>query len=416
MSTILPLYEIGTKPLASQVNQAMVVPNNLITQIGINNGVPALETNNNAMINGYNSLAMSRLIAFDVSGSANQIILTTNSIYGGIPIQQYQDFLRVGFFVQTTNTGAVTIAIDGLANVDVFGKQGTSLQSGSLTAGSYVELVFDKINVRFKIVQGENLAIKQSQGLSYSVVSSKVNSSGYADFITKIDNNTVGFDVSVPVVCHYPDGTIEENTTMPNITSITTDATYYVIKSKANNPYITVTIPVESYLAPSSPVVDQLWLDISVAPYVPKKYNGTSWTEFQYVKLGEITRTAGVLGTPITYALNGRTFLNPAFPAGLVTTYTYSHNLGTQNFNYVLSAKCLIAQLGYSVGDIVNVGTCFTQNGSTHMNPFAIKLQNTMKIKTGSDGYGGFNFGTGSINTTFTAANWTFYIHCIRNF
>jgi len=65
-------------------------------------------------------------------------------------------------------------------------------------------------------------------------------------------------------------------------------------------------LPVESYVAPSTPATGQLWLDISTVPAIPKKYNGSAWIVTQFVKLGQFTRSAGVIGTPISYALSGK--------------------------------------------------------------------------------------------------------------
>lgn len=212
----------------------------------------------------------------------------------------------------------------------------TITQQGN-TFNSANQLVQLDANLRLPAVDGSNLTNVLAQGLSptvpYSVNSAKKDANGYASFITKIDNSTIGFDTNsgtTPIVLTYPDGSAESSATLPNIT-ITLDFTFFIIKEKNTAPYLTALIPVEQYTAPSSPTSGQLWLDISQVPYVPKKWNGTSWFVTQFVKLGEFTRTAGVIGTPISYALNGMYYYQGTTP--LNCPITINHNLGCKNYD-----------------------------------------------------------------------------------
>ncbi len=61
----------------------------------------------------------------------------------------------------------------------------------------------------------------------------------------------------------------------------------------------------ESITAPVSPANGDYWLNIGVKPLKSYKYNGSDWIETQFVKLGEVTKTSGTLGTPVSYAFNG---------------------------------------------------------------------------------------------------------------
>lgn len=142
---------------------------------------------------------------------------------------------------------------------------------------------------------------------AYSVMSAKTNASGYADFVKTVSNTEISFDTdsgSTPITICYPDGTIETNNTLPNIDSISTDGTYYVVKEKGDNPYITTLIPIESYVAPSSPSTNQLWLNTSITPNIPNKWNGSAWITTQFAKLGTFTRASGIIGTHTHYPLN----------------------------------------------------------------------------------------------------------------
>jgi hypothetical protein len=117
MSKIITNYNNGDQFPASDANQTFVASNNILMDIAQKNAVSIEESNNNALINGLNSLTLCREVAFNVSGSANQIILTTNTNYSSLPITKYTPFLKFSFFAQTTNTGSITIRIDGLADI-----------------------------------------------------------------------------------------------------------------------------------------------------------------------------------------------------------------------------------------------------------------------------------------------------------
>jgi hypothetical protein len=192
-----------------------------------------------------------------------------------------------------------------------------------------------------------------SPSVPYSINSAKTDSNGYASFITKISNTEISFDTnsgSIPIVATYSDGSVETSNTLPNITGISTDGTYYIVKEKGGNPYNTILMPVESYTAPSSPATNQLWLDLSVVPYIPKKWNGTAWVVAQFVKLGEFVRTSGVIGTPISYTLNRKIHIKQSFSSSKMTI---SHNLGISS-NLIdvsnISAYCKTATTNYTIG------------------------------------------------------------------
>ena len=208
----------------------------------------------------------------------------------------------------------------------------TITQQGNSFNGAS-QLVKLDASSKLPIVDGSQLTNVIASGLSpsvsYSVNSAKTDVNGYASFITKVSNTEISFDTnsgSTPVKIAYPDGSIETNNSLPNITGISTDGTYYIVKEKGGNPYTNFQA-VESYSAPSSPATNQLWLDISVVPYIPKKWSGSSWVITQFVKLGEFVRTSGVIGTPISYVLNGR--FETIISVSPSTTYTINHNLGT---------------------------------------------------------------------------------------
>lgn len=273
-------------------------------------------------------------------------------------------------------------------------------------------------------VNGSNLTNIIASGLSpsvpYSVNSAKTDSNGYANFITKIDNSTIGFDTnsgSTPIKITYPDGSIEINNTLPDIGSIAYNATYTVIKEKGLNPYCVRTyVPTESIIAPLSPINGQLWLDISVVPYIPKKWDGSAWVVAQYVKLGEFTRTAAIIGTPISYALNRR-YKSDEFNVFINTTYTRPDNLGTLDANVELYARCISAEHGYAINSIVKP-IPFTSPIANRSIPSVKYDRNSSRFCSYDYGDSGMIIPSLTIKTDagMTSARWKFFFVVQGNF
>lgn len=171
--------------------------------------------------------------------------------------------------------------------------------------------------------------------IPYSVNSGKQDSNGYAAFIQRDSDTqiTILAGGSNPdLVISYPDGTYETITSDIVISSgLSNNGNYIIVKEKGNNTPILVTgtnIITES-IAPASGGNDgDYWLNIGVRPLQPTKKVSGSWTSTQFVKLGEITKTNGVIATPISYAYNGFCII-PEFSTSGGQNYTKSHNIGS---------------------------------------------------------------------------------------
>jgi hypothetical protein len=253
-------------------------------------------------------------------------------------------------FIESLKTVATTGSYNDLINKPTLGT------AAALNVGTNANEIL-QLNSQGKIPSVDGslliniLASEVSPVVPYSVISAKT-SSGVASFITKTSNTQIVFDTNsggIPIKICYPDGSVESNSSLTGISGISTDGTYYVIKEKNLNPYITTLIPIESYVAPTTPATNQLWLDLSVIPYVPKKWNGSSWVLIQFVKLGEFVRTGGVIGTPVSYALNGRYTIQTAFNFPV----NYIHNLGVSSLNQQImcyDALCITSTSGFTAG------------------------------------------------------------------
>lgn len=177
----------------------------------------------------------------------------------------------------------------------------------------------------------------------YAVNSATRDSNGYANFINKVSDTEISFDLTENIEITYPDGTRDVLSTLNNITGISTDGTYIIYYTKGGGAVAqasTFTFT-EGYTFPSSPAVNDVHLDISSKAFKQYQYNGSSWDLLtnQIVKLGQAIRTGGTLGTPVSYALNGLFIETQAIVAN--GTYTINHNSGYRFENLTITKDCL---------------------------------------------------------------------------
>ena len=194
-------------------------------------------------------------------------------------------------------------------------------------------------------------------GVPYSITSAyRLN--GYAGFInpTPIDNATIGFLVDIGttyglIVARFPDLSFQALSTLPNVTGLTNNGLYNIVLEKGQTiAFATINTITESIIAPSSPTNGDYWLDISVYPYLPYKRISGAWVLTQYVKLGQVTKSGGVMGSPISYNLN-RKCLN--YIGSL--TGSIAHNLGTDKIKISRCVlRCVLPTTNCTVGASYN--------------------------------------------------------------
>lgn len=128
----------------------------------------------------------------------------------------------------------------------------------------------------------------------------------------------------------------------------------------------------ESFTEPSSPILGDYWVNLSTKPYKPYLYDGASWVETQFVKLGQVTKVSGTLGTPISYTFNGLYINDLAVVTS--TTYTVNHNIGTT----------FILIHGVIAGDNVNIPGSRDDSTTRGITTTAI-TNTTVNIATGAN-------------------------------
>jgi hypothetical protein len=278
-----------------------------------------------------------------------------------------------------------------------------------------------------QVSQAVALLIPSSTATETYSVNKAFTVNGYADYINKVSETSISFDVDSgvsfsPLSLTHPDGTIETLTSLANVTSgLSSNGTYFILKEKGVSTAV-ITLPTsvitESIIAPSSPTNGDYWLDISQQPYLPYKRVGGVWVVTQFVKLGQVIKTGGILASPISYALNGR-YSGEQTTLANGTKYTFDHNLGIRDVVINKYVECKIPDRGYSIGDRVynnddgNAGTASSFHGTV----VTSNLDNiTANLTTGNGAVGTVNKSTGDVNQVFTTANWKAGLTIKRDF
>ena len=337
---------------------------------------------------------------------------------GGVYLDMFDLQNNTTIIVPTSSESAIVNGTYIIAKKDVEDDTANSiaevfkieLETGETTISG--DLIVDGINYTKQTPTQLNEAVSLdyiNNNLSFSatdyVVPYSVNksnrSNGYADIINKVSDTEISFKIDngttyENMIVTYPDCEQEIIVTSPNITGISGDGIYTVIKEKGVGQTIATTASVsEGYVQPIGTDGDY-WLDIGVKPYVPYKKVAGTWNVVQYVKIGEFSVVSSVIGTPKTYALNGVYY---DVVAGTSFTTNFNHvlesNVGSDN-DIIVSLYCKSDDNGFTIGDTIqtslsegNAGTGTNFYGiipATQKNTFSISVGTSLVILTSSGG------------------------------
>jgi hypothetical protein len=297
------------------------------------------------------NLILSRKSAFLCTGSANSIVLTTDASYQLTPIKEYYKYQEISFIAFATNTGAVQANTDGLGNKDVKQESGSALSANMITAGGRYNFIY---NGTYWILKNPTISTIANKA-AFSVNQAKLNASGSADFLQKDSNTqiTILAGASNPnLVLSYYDADFSAITSNIVASGLSTDGSFVLIYDYTTNSVLSIlssTIS-EGIISPTGGSNGDYYIQMN--PLITYQKIAGVWTESKFVKLGEYTRTAGIIGTPISYALNGaysviQTTLNSS------SNYVFNANIGSKNINVLVGLECISADIGYNVGDRV---------------------------------------------------------------
>lgn len=320
----IPNYVVGDQFPTQDANQ-IIKPNNIYHRIAENN---VLSTSSIEMA--INLTATGRQFAFNVSGSTNAVVLTTISGFqgtNGIPINKYAQSLSVSFKAIATNTGVMTINIDGTGSVAIT-KNGSALIGGEVVINEYTELVYN--GTSFDIVNRSILPLSSVTKYSVNQAPLTAGTSNPA-YLNGSGTNTLSFINISPtnsLIWTYGDGISRTITSNPASITGLANATYCLIFNEStltwetpllsnvlevnflptvvvNGQYICVTNPLQTYFG-----------------------SGGVWVKTNFVKFAEFTVAGGLIGTIISYELNGIKIIKQTVVIN--TLYTISVNIGSE--------------------------------------------------------------------------------------
>jgi len=169
----------------------------------------------------------------------------------------------------------------------------------------------------------------------------------------------------------------------------------------------------EDVILPTSPSDGDYHLLTNQKPLSPKKRVSGAWTDKQFLKLGQTTKTSGTIGLPlISYAFNGK-YVSEGFTLSN-TQFIKNSNIGTNKTNIKWTLECLTIDIGYSVGDIIE-GQSLYFNPATPISLY--KAVNTigMTVFTGASALQLLRKDTAA-GGNIVFARWSCKLHVERSF
>ena len=124
----------------------------------------------------------------------------------------------------------------------------------------------------------------------------------------------------------------------------------------------------EEYVLPTTPDNGDLNLLINQNPLLPQLFNGSVWTDKQFVKIGEVTKST-TLGTPISYAYNGKYYYEQTSGNFINAQTVKNHNIGTTKLK-----KVTVGAIKYSDS------TRYPLRAESGHEPYCIDSNNTLII------------------------------------
>lgn len=97
----------------------------------------------------------------------------------------------------------------------------------------------------------------------------------------------------------------------------------------------------EALTLPDSPNDGDLALLINQKPLKSYLRQNSSWVEKQFVKLGEVQKLSGLMGTPVSYAFNGEYYYEQNSGNFISSTTDINHNIGSMKLeqSYIYAKK-----------------------------------------------------------------------------
>lgn len=196
-------------------------------------------------------------------------------------------------------------------------------------------------------------------------------------------------------------------------TSINTSGTYYLYvdvneTTGALTTGSTKLVPI--YQAAGVPSATSTQDTFNIEQMVMWCGNGASAVQKYRVYVGQVDTTGATTSNLIWYTINGiyDSGYTATIPA-LGTNVERSHNIGTTPYIFRFLTKCTTANIGYSIGDVVEP---YTIQGATTFTPYS-KYANNIKVGLTTYGTGIQNKTTGAYDSP-TYASWAYRLTADR--
>lgn len=253
--------------------------------------------------------------------------------------------------------------------------------------------------------------IKVTPEVRQTVLKGNVDTSGFSAFGGSTGSTTVTTSSTLVATC--ADGTNDRIGTIvnPSWTGLSTNGTMYLYLDIATDGTCTTgsTTLVPTYRWGGADVVTNLQNTFNIQEMKMKVGNGSTASQVYRVFVGEVTIAGAVVSTITWYALMGRhqgTFTN-TLPA-VATLITQNHNIGLVPDIVKFEMKCLTADSGYAVGDVVTNVSAMT-NAGVYMALNTFATAKTLGFTTGANAWAilVINKGTGAASG-IVSANWAY--------
>jgi len=364
--------------------------------------------------------------AFTTTGPAPAFTVTTSPAYGAYAANQR---LRVKFHAAGT-TSSNTLNRDGLGakNLMRYNTNGVKVPA-VVPLNQLVDIEYDGTDmVILDSLPTANVPVRQT------VLSGPIDTSGFPTFLPATSGSlsltSQNITTGIPLVVTSANG-FSTNGADDRIGSHTANLTWAGLAASSTN-YLYVDIAADGSLTPGSTTlapnyqfggarsttngqatfnIQEMWMTVG---------NGASAVVTRRVFVGEADTNASTVTATRAYAYQGRYWSGwtNSLPSAS-TLVSRNHNLGVSGvpLKGKLTYKCLVAEFGYSVGDIIETFADYA-SGFSWNNKLIYSGANTVGYMT-SNNLGGsvttINKSTGTA-VTLSAANWAYQIQVDRPF
>jgi len=284
-------------------------------------------------------------------------------------------------------------------------KTGTFELYGSLTDDNVGNALIDGVDWKFLLDLADFTPILD---VNFALNSGNLSATGDSDILAKTTTTTLSFKIDdgttyQPLLITYADKTQQTLTSLANITGLSTNGTYTIIKEKDSATAVAVASSTitQGKTFEASPT-DGDYHCLTATGLQTFKRVSDAWVETQYVPIGTVTVAGGVISAVSTKPYNQNGYDRPYkydsgwFAVSASSNYTKTHNLGTSNIKYIV----LIADDANGTNQRPVHG--YSSNFSTTSGGWAALTTSSTEIKITTGGtYIGLNASGYWINTGY---------------